>query len=113
MRSALLVLFGANFLLMLGTTIWASSKVSIFHIPDTVYGHPWFIATLIDTYLSFLTIYAWVCFREKTIVAKVIWLILFLGLGTMAHAAYICIALWRMPENDWLQFFLGKSVAGA
>ncbi len=111
MRTFLLALFGSFFGLMLATTIWASLKVSILNIPAAVGGHPWFIATLVDTYLSFLTIYAWVCFREKSIAAKMLWLLLFLVLGTMAHATYICIALARMPKDDWQSFFLGNRAA--
>lgn len=107
MRYAMLVLFGSFFALMLGTTVWASLQVSITKIPAEVVGHPWFLATLVDTYLSFLTIFAWVCFRESRWWVKGVWLILFLTLGTMAHAAYVCLALFRMQDGDWEAFFLG------
>ena len=39
---------------MLAATIWASSQVALWKMPREVATHPWFIATLIDTYFAFL-----------------------------------------------------------
>ena len=39
---------------MLAATAWASSYIALWKIPRGVATHPWFIATLIDTYFAFL-----------------------------------------------------------
>ena len=39
---------------MLAVTGWASSLQALWKIPAEVIGHPWFIATLFDTYFAFL-----------------------------------------------------------
>ena len=111
MRLFLLALFASFGCLMLGATIWTCQQQSIFKIPTEVWQNPWFLATLLDTYLSFLTIYTWVCLRERSWLVKGIWLVLFLGLGTMAHALYIVLALLRMPTGDWTYLMLGPEAS--
>ena len=50
---------------MLGVTSWASQQCALWAIPGVVGGHPWFIATLFDTYWAFLTFYCWVVVRSS------------------------------------------------
>lgn len=49
----------------------------------------WFQVTLVDAYLAFVAVWIFVCRIEKSAVAKILWLIGFLCLGSMAIAAYI------------------------
>ena len=48
---------------------------------------PWFRATMADTYFAFLTIFLWVCYKEKSIVARVLWFLGIMILGNFAIAA--------------------------
>jgi hypothetical protein len=61
--------------------------------------HPWFVATLFDTYFGFLTFYLWVAYRETSWLARVLWLVGILALGNIAMSGYMLIALWRLPAN--------------
>ena len=49
---------------MLAVTGWASSEVALWKTPRAVATHPWFIATLFDTYFAFLTFYVWLAYKE-------------------------------------------------
>ncbi len=84
---------------MLWVTTWASLQQSILQIPREVWGNPWFVATLFDTYFAFLTFYLWVAYREKGWVARILWLLGVLVLGNIAMASYMLLVLFRLPPD--------------
>jgi len=97
------VIFSGVLLAMLAVTGWASSQVALWDIPAAVGGHPWFIATLFDTYFSFLTFWLWVAYQEHTGVARIGWLVAILVLGNIAMAIYLLIRLFRLPKSASLE----------
>jgi len=103
---ALRITFIVVFLTMLTVTIWASRQVALWEIPASVGGHPWFIATLFDAYLAFLTFYLWVAYKETSNLARFLWLIGILTLGNFAMAAYLLKELLRLPLNAKLEELL-------
>jgi hypothetical protein len=54
-RGRLALVFGAVFLVILAATSWATAQMPFWQTPERVVTHPWFIATLVDTYLAFFT----------------------------------------------------------
>jgi len=84
---------------MLAVTSWASNIVALWKMPREVATHPWFIATLFDTYFAFLTFYAWVAYKETSNLARAIWLLAILLLGNIAMATYLLRELFRVPAN--------------
>ncbi len=91
---------------MLGVTTWASMHCPLWAIPRPVIGHPWFIATLFDTYWAFLTFYCWVVYKEPSLVARVLWLVAILLLGNIAMAVYMLIELFRVSANSNIEAVL-------
>jgi predicted permease len=91
--------FSAVLVIMLCVTGWASAQVPLWQTPHQVLVHPWFVATLFDTYFAFLTFYAWLAYRERTALARIIWLVAILLLGNIAMATYMLQLLWRVPAN--------------
>ena len=49
---------------MLAVTFWASMQCALWKTPREVVTHPWFIATLFDTYWAFLTFYCWLAYKD-------------------------------------------------
>ena len=98
---------------MLGVTTWAGSQVSLFAIPRSVGGHPWFIATLFDAYWAFFTFYFWLAYKELTWLSRVLWFAAVVLLGNIAMASYCLIQLWRVPINAKIEQVLlrGNAVA--
>lgn len=91
---------------MLCVTSWASTKCALWEIPGAVGGHPWFIATLFDTYWAFLTFYCWVAYKETAWLARIGWLLGILLLGNIAMAVYMLIQLFGVPANARLEDIL-------
>jgi hypothetical protein len=94
---------------MLAVTSWASTFVALWEIPKSVYAHPWFIATLFDTYFAFLTFYVWVAYKETSALARFLWLIAILLLGNIAMAGYMLWKLCQLPHNARMDELLLRS----
>ena len=80
---------------MLALTVSASLDRGILPALDALWPDLWFRATLADAYFAFLTVWLWVAWRERTLGARLLWLLLFCGLGSIAIAVYVLIALAR------------------
>lgn len=97
---ALLALAG-----LIGVSIWATGHVSIVPAINDMVANPaagytpWFIATLFDAYFAFLWFWLWIAYKERNWGVRLIWLVLILGLGNMAMAAYMLIQIIRLPAN--------------
>jgi hypothetical protein len=106
MKTRLTLIFGLVFLTILGATSWASSQMAFWKTPQALVTHPWFIATLVDTYLAFFTYWLWVAYKETSNLARLLWLLLIFGLGNMAMAAYLLIQLYRLPAGATIEDLL-------
>ena len=91
---------------MLAVTTWASLQVALWKTPREVLTHPWFIATLFDTYFAFLTFYVWLAYKETSNLARVAWLVAILLLGNIAMAIYLLRELFRLPANATMEDLL-------
>ena len=91
---------------MVAVTSWASNILPLWKLPPEVAQHPWFIATLFDTYFAFITFYLWVAYKETSVIAKVLWLLGILALGNIAMAIYMLIQLFRLPLNARMEDLL-------
>ncbi|QRN83454.1 DUF1475 family protein [Chloroflexota bacterium] len=69
-------------------------------------ANPWGIVSFVDLYVGFTLFSIWIAFREKNILAAIIWIVLMMGLGFFTGSLYLLIALIR-SKGDWLSFFLG------
>lgn len=93
------IFFSIVLLSMLWVTSWASVQCALWETPRAVVTHPWFIATLFDTYWGFLTFYCWLAYKERSWIAKIAWLIAILLLGNIAMSIYVLIQLFRVPAS--------------
>jgi predicted permease len=97
------IAFGCVLVTMLCVTGWASLQCALWKTPQTVVTHPWFIATLFDTYFAFLTFYAWLAYKETSWFARAAWLMAIVLLGNIAIATYMLITLFRVPANAGIE----------
>lgn len=93
------IFFSIVLVSMLAVTSWASMQCALWETPRAVATHPWFIATLFDTYWAFLTFYCWVVYKERGWIARIGWLLGILLLGNIAMAIYMLIQLFRVPAT--------------
>ena len=106
MISSLRVAAAFVLIAMLAVTTWASLQVPLWETPRAVATHPWFIATLFDTYFGFLTFYVWLAYKETSNLARVLWLLAILLLGNIAMAIYLLRELFRLPANATMEDLL-------
>jgi hypothetical protein len=100
------IFFSVVLISMLGVTSWASMECALWKTPRAVATHPWFIATLFDTYWGFLTFYCWVCYKQTTYLSRGLWLLAILLLGNIAMAIYLLIHLFRLPVTAGMKELL-------
>jgi hypothetical protein len=106
MITCLRVFFIIVLISMLGITSWASMQCALWDTPRAVATHPWFLATLFDTYWAFLTFYCWVAYKERGWIARIAWLLAILLLGNIAMAIYMLIQLFRVPATARIEDIL-------
>jgi hypothetical protein len=99
MRGFLIVLFSVILGVMLTGVISACLQQNMFLIPAQVTGNPWFVATLLDAYAGFLTIFVWIAYRERSLWLKALWFVLLMTLGNITISAYVLWALIRLPKE--------------
>lgn len=90
------VVAATSLVLMIPLTLRAISVRGVFdnaHLMKDV----WFQVTLVDAYLAFLSVWVFVCLIEKSLMIRILWLVLFLCFGSMAIAAYLLL-LSRRPR---------------
>ena len=97
------ILFGIVLASMLWVTTWASLQCPLWETPRTVVTHPWFIATMFDTYWGFITFYCWLAYKERGWLARILWLVAVLLLGNIAMSIYILIQLFRVAATARLE----------
>jgi len=105
MRRNLLLLSLAALATLIGVSIWATAHVGIGDAIRALLAqpaagtHPWFVATLADAYFGFLWFWAWIAYKETSNLARATWLVLVLGLGNIAMAAYMLLQLRKLPAD--------------
>ena len=83
--------------------ISTSLQSNLFEEWDSLANIPWMQATLWDFYANVLVIFIWVAYKEKSIVSKIIWLVLLVCLGSIASCLYILIQLFKLKKEDTLK----------
>jgi hypothetical protein len=108
MKTALKLLFGGIFLWMVVMTIRTSLRVSLWSSLDSFAGNPWAVATLYDAYFGFITFWVWVAYKERTVWARVLWLVVILALGNIAMSFYVLIQLFRLKPDQPVEAVLWR-----
>jgi uncharacterized membrane protein YczE len=86
---ALRILFLAILATMLDLTIWSSLDKSVWDGFHYLFQDRWAIATLGDAYCGFITFLAWLVYREKSNVSRVLWVLFVLVFGNIAMSIYV------------------------
>ena len=108
MKLFLKLLFAAIFLWMVGMTTYVSLHKSIMLAGSEFSWQtsPWAVATLFDAYFGFTTFFVWVCFKERTNAARVLWFFLIMALGNIAMSAYVLRQLFKLGDDEPLSNLL-------
>jgi len=69
---------------------------------------PWGIVSLVDLYVGFILFSGWIVYREKSAIARIVWVVSMMVLGFFAASLYTLIAL-QQSGGDWRRFWMGKN----
>ena len=94
------ILFSLFFVIILWATIRASLDRGVLQAGTALWPDKWFQATLIDTYLAFLTFYVWVFYKETRWHLRGLWFILIMLLGNLAIAGYVLLQIWKSKDGS-------------
>jgi hypothetical protein len=108
MINTLKIIFSLLFVWMCYTVISTSIQSNLFKEWDSLGAIPWMRATLWDFYANVFVIFVWVCYKERNIALKIVWLILLVTLGSIASCAFVLIQLFRLKPNEGLKELFGK-----
>ena len=79
---------------------------------ETVCSEPWGLATMFDAYFGFLAFWLYTVWRERTVAARLGWLVALLLLGNFAIAAYALLCLKQSgDETDLGKVFFTRKAA--
>jgi hypothetical protein len=96
---------------MVYMVVSTSLESSLFKEWDFLGSIPWMRATLWDFYANVLVIYLYVLYREKRITIKIMWLILFFCLGSIATIAYVLIQLFGLKPGQGIDAIMKPKIA--
>lgn len=85
--------------LLAASCVWAASERGVIAALLEIAADRWGLVTLIDIYAAFFSVWLWIAWRERSLAARVVWALLIAGLGSMAIAAYVLLALRRLPPG--------------
>jgi hypothetical protein len=108
MKTTLKLLFAGIFVWMMALTVRTSLQVSLWSAWDSFAANPWAVATLYDAYFGFFTFWLWVAYREKSIIMKILWLVLIFSLGNIAMSLYVLIQLFRLRPDEPVEALLRR-----
>lgn len=113
MRNLLIAVFALLLFLLVALTVVASLDRDVVTAARALWPDPWFRATLADAYIGFFTIWLWIAWRQKTVAARVLWLVLLLALGNIAIAAYVLAQLLRLKPDAPLADLFARNPAAS
>jgi hypothetical protein len=111
MKLLLKFLFGCIFVFMVGITIRTGLSVSLSATWPSYTANPWAMATLYDSYFGFVTFYVWVFYKERSLWARAMWLVLIMGLGNIAISFYVLIQLFQLKPDETAAKILQRRAA--
>jgi hypothetical protein len=100
LKNYLIALFGILFIYIVYTVISTSLESNLFKEWDFLASIPWMKATLIDFYINTVVIFAWMSFRENNWTSRILWLIGFVFLGSIATTLYALIQLFKLKKDE-------------
>ena len=69
--------------------------------------NPWGIVSLVDLYVGFILFSIWIALREKSVGAKIVWIVLMMILGFFTGSVYLLKAAYE-SKGDKRVFLMGK-----
>ena len=93
-----------GFILMLGMLIYGFTIGSFMGEGKILLGMPWGQISLVDIYIEFIIVCAFIVHRENNWAKSIVWVILVLSLGSMISCLYLFLA-FNNSDGNWKKFW--------
>jgi hypothetical protein len=103
---SLKILFSALSLFMVYMVVSTSLESNLIKEWSFLGSIPWMRATLIDFYINIIVLYTWVVYKEVGWTNRIVWLILFVGLGSITVTLYVVIQLMKLKPGEGIEHVL-------
>jgi Protein of unknown function (DUF1475) len=100
MVTFLKILFASLCLYMAYVVISTSADSNLFNEWSKLAQIPWMTATIKDFYANTVVIFVWIAYKEQTMASRLVWLLLIVGLGSIAVTLYVLIQLFKLQPGD-------------
>lgn len=94
------ILFLGMSIAMIVLVIVTSMQSDMFNLDPIVTGEPWFRTTLVDFYFNIVIISSWMFYKESSWLKRIIWLIAFITLGSIATCGYVFLQLISLKSGE-------------
>ncbi len=108
MITTLKIVFSILLVWVTYVVISTSLESSLFKEWDFLGSIPWMRATLWDFYANIFIITLWMFYKEKNIFLKIVWVILFVCLGSIATCSYVLIQLFKLKNGEGVKELVGS-----
>lgn len=106
MITFLRILFVSLFVYMVYVVISTSIESNLFREWSYLGSIPWMTATLKDFYTNTVVLFSWVAYKERSYAQKLLWLILFVCLGSIAVTFYVLVQLFKLKPGEEIESVL-------
>lgn len=103
MINFLKIFFTILFFYMIYTVVETSLRSNLFEEWNYLGSIPWMVATLKDFYVNIVVLYIWVLYKEKNIGLWILWLVLFVCLGSIGVILYVLIQLFTLKPGEGIE----------
>lgn len=108
MIAALKIIFSALLIWVCYIVISTGLQSSLFTEWEALSAIPWMKATLLDFYANIFIITLWMFYKEQSVSSKIVWLILFVCLGSIATCTYVLIKLFKLKTGQGVAELVGE-----
>jgi predicted permease len=108
MIASLKIIFSALLIWIIYVVVSTSLQSSLVEQWDFLASVPWMRATLWDFYANIFIIALWMFYKEKSLFLKILWLILFVCLGSIATCSYVLIKLFKLKHGEGVKDLVGN-----
>lgn len=108
MINLLKIVFSALFVFMCYKVVATSLESNLFDEWDFLGSIPWMRATLWDFYANIFIITLWMFYKEKNVFLKIVWVPIFVCLGSIGTLGYVLVKLFKLKDGEGVKDLLVK-----
>jgi len=96
------VLSGLSTAIMGGMIVYSLMVGDFFGEGSILMSLVWGQMSLVDLYVGFILVYAWIFYREKALIPRILWFVAMMVFGNLSFALYIFVESFKVNTVEAL-----------